>query len=414
MRDEFTQPADIGLWRYGIISPLLHSVEGDAPLVVRTRELSRREFCTPDGRVRRYSPDTICDWLRHYRACGIDGLRKKPRKDRGATSVSQILQSSLADMRKSQPSWTTRRILSDLRERGIWNGHRPGKSVLYRFIASHGLSRSAVVPAEPVRSFEYPFFGDLWSADFLHGPKVRRGTHAFKSYLHAIIDDATRYVVVARFHFAEDTRSLLDDLMLATTRFGIPKRFYTDNGAAFRSRHLRQVAARLTIALPHTPAYKPRGRGKIERFFRTVRDSLLTGRPRTTLEKLNADLGAWINEYHTRVHRTLGMTPLERKLADAGPELRRLPSTGDSNSIFRMEELKRIGSDGCVRMFKRRFDVPDAIPASFVTVSYLPWDQSYILVGPEKRRMMPLNSINNALRFDKPQRGKSTNQEEAQ
>ncbi|MFP4164882.1 MAG: hypothetical protein ACLFVE_12940 [Chitinispirillaceae bacterium] len=65
---------------------------------------------------------------------------------------------------------------------------------------------------------------------------------------------------------SEDTRSLLDDLMLALRRFGIPRRFYTDNGAAFRSRHLCMVAARLGVAVRTRPPYSPRGKGKIERF----------------------------------------------------------------------------------------------------------------------------------------------------
>jgi putative transposase len=259
-----------------------------------------------------------------------------------------------------------------------------------------------------VRSFEFPFFGDLWSADFLHGPKVRRGAHACKAYLHAIIDDATRYIVAARFHLAEDTRSLLDDLMLAIRRFGIPRRFYTDNGAAFRSRHLRMVAAKLGVSLPHTPPYTPRGRGKIERFFCSVREGFLTGRDRTSLDKLNTDLSAWINQYHHSPHRTLGMSPLDRKLTDTGPELKQIAPTQNINDLFRMEQIKRIGSDGCVRMFNKRFEIPDALPGSLVTVYYLPWSQDYLLAGPDKHFVKPLDTVNNALRFDKPQRGKSS------
>ena len=258
-----------------------------------------------------------------------------------------------------------------------------------------------------MRSFEYPFFGDLWTADFLHGPKIRIGTQARKTYLHAIIDDATRYVVAARFHLTEDTRSLLDDLMLAIRRFGVPKRLYTDNGAAFRSRHLRLVAAKLGISLPHTPPYTPRGRGKVERFFRSVRDGFLTGRDRTSLEKLNTDLVEWITLYHHSPHRTLGMSPLDRKLADTGTGLKQIPATQNINDIFRMEQLKRIASDGCVRLFGKRFEIPDAIPGSVITVYYLPWNQDYILAGPDKLFVRPVDTVHNALRFDKPIRGNS-------
>jgi transposase InsO family protein len=403
----FAQPDDYGLWRFGIISPLLHrSAEG--PLLrEQIEQLAQRTFCTPDGREKRFCFDTIRHWLSRYRSCGIDGLRNKSRKNRGSTSVSPPLQQALIELRNIQPDWTVRRLLNAIRDQGLWNGIKPGKSALYRFTAAQGLNRTRIQPSLPVRSFEYPFFGDLWSADFLHGPKVRIGTQTCKAYLHAIIDDATRYTVAARFHLAEDTRSLLDDLMLAIRRFGIPKRLYTDNGAAFRSRHLRMVAAKLGISLPHTPPYMPRGRGKVERFFRSVREGFLTGRDRTSLEKLNTELIEWINHYHHSPHRTLGMSPLDRKLADTGTGLKQIALTQNINDIFRMEQVKRIASDGCVRLFGKRFEIPDAIPGGFITVYYLPWNQDYLLAGPDKIFVRPVDTIHNALRFDKPIRGNS-------
>ena len=403
-------PDDHGLWRFSIISPLLHHAT-DEPLSQRQQieELTQKTFYTPEGKEKRLSPDTIRDWLFRYRNEGIDGLRDKLRKDRGLSSVPLDFQHALAHLRKENPLWTVKRLLHEMFEQKLWDGRKPSRSAIYRFTAAHALSRSAAKPHLPVRSFEFPYFGDLWSADFLHGPMVRCGTNTSKTYLNAIIDDATRYIVAAKFHLAEDTRSLLGDLMLAIQRFGIPKRLYTDNGAAFRSRHLRLVAAKLYISLPHTPPYTPQGRGKIERFFRSVRDGFLTGRDRTTLDKLNADFSAWINDYHQKEHRSLGISPLERKLNDSGIALKQIALSSNINDIFRMEQLRRIDSDGCIRMFKKRFEIPDHPPGSIVNIYYLPWEPNYILVGPDKLYVKPLDTIKNALRFDKPLRGKSAN-----
>ena len=99
------------------------------------------------------------------------------------------------------------------------------------------------------------------------------------------------------------------------------------------------------------------------------------------------------------------MSPLQRKLTDTGPALKQIAPTQNINDIFRMEQLKRVGSDGCIRMFKKRFQIPDAIPAEVVTVCYLPWNQDDILVGPDKIFVKPLDAVNNALRYDKPRRG---------
>ena len=409
MPKEFTQPSDRGLWRFGIISPLLHRTEDAPPMSTQIKELSQRFFYTPYGTEKRLCPGTIRDWLSRYRTCGIAGLRNKQRKNRGSTLVSTALQQAIVDLRNNHQQWTVKRMLRFLREQGVWNGHKPGRSALYRFTSANSLNRTTPAASVPVRPFEYRFFGDLWSADFLHGPMVRRGTYADRTYLNAIIDDASRYIVAARFHRAEDTRSLLDDLMLAIRRFGIPRRLYTDNGAAFRSHHLRMVAARLNISLPHTPPYTPRGRGKIERFFRTVREGFLTGRDRTSIDKLNADFAAWINQYHHTTHRILGMSPLERKLADTGEALKQIPPTQNINDIFRMEQMKRVGSDGCIRMFNKRFEVTGEVPGSLIPVYYLPWDQDYILAGVDKIVVRPVDPNKNAVRFDKPRRGKPQN-----
>ena len=409
MTDFSGLPDDQALWRFGIIAPLLHRHDDSGPLYRELCALSQRTYYTASGQEKRLCADTLRLWLGRYRNMGLAGLRNKVRKDRCATKVPQPLRDALIQLRKDHPLYTVKRLLGELLNKGAWDGRKPSRTALYRFTAAQGLNRNVEDASDSVRSFEYPHFGDLWSADFLHGPLIREGTRARKSYLHVILDDATRYVVAATFHLAEDTESLLSDLMLAMRRFGIPRRFYTDNGAAFRSHHLRMVAARMSVTLPHTPPYRPQGRGKIERFFRSVRDGLLSGRPKTSLQKLNADLAQWVAQYHQGIHSTLGMSPLNRKLADQGATLKQIDPTCNINDLFRMETEKTVNSDGCIRMWGTRFEVLDSYPGEKVRIYYLPWDHSYLLSGPDKLIAKPLDPVKNAHRFDKPVRGKRTN-----
>lgn len=409
MKGISSNPDDLALWRYGIIAPLLHRHDDSPPLYRELCALSRRSYYTPDGLEKRLSADTLRLWLWRYKKLGLAGLRNKLRKDRGRTMLPEVFRNQLTLLRKEHPLFTVKRILRELLQKGVWDGRKPSRTAIYRFTAAHGLNRNVNEHSgESVRPFEYPHFGDLWSADFLHGPMVKDGVLARKAYLHTIIDDATRYVVSAQFHPAENTESLLSDLMMAVRRFGIPKRFYTDNGAAFRSHHLRLVAAKMRIALPHTPPYKPQGRGKIERFFRSLRDGFLTGRPKSTLRKLNADLAEWVDLYHQSIHSALDRSPLNRKLIDQGQPLPQIPLTQNINDLFRMETDKKVGSDGCIRMWGSRFEVRDAYPGEVIRIYYVPWDHSYLLCGPDKLFTNPLDAIKNARRFDKPVRGKRT------
>lgn len=409
MKKSSGQTDDHSLWRFSIISPLLHRHDDSPPLYKEIEDLVQKPYFRPDGKEKYVSTDTVRYWLERYKTLGLDGLRNKVRKDRGSTSVTDSIQKTLRDLRKSHPLITFKRILQRLQKDGLWNGRKPSRSALYRFGNANNLMRMTEEPTQSVRTFDFPYFGDLWSADFLHGPKVKMGVYAKKTYLHAIIDDATRFIVAAHFHLAENTESLLNDMMLAIRRFGVPKRFYTDNGAAFRSKHLRLIAAKLAIALPHTPPYKPRGRGKIERFFRSVRDGFLTGRPRTSLGKLNTEFNEWIVDYHNKPHRSLGMSPLNRKLIDQGDMLYQVDPTCNINDLFRMEATRVVRSDGCVTLWNKRFEIPDALPGESITIYYLPWDHEYILVGPDKLIAKPLDPVKNALRFNQPLRGKTKN-----
>jgi len=402
MNDASRNFNEMALWRYGIIAPLLHRGDDSPPLFRELSALAERSYLMPDGRQRRLSADTLRLWLWRYRQMGLAGLENKVRKDRGGSQVPETLRESLFTLRKKHPLYTVKRLLKELLEQDLWDGRTPSQTALYRFTAANNLNRKVPDVVESVRPFEHHFFGDLWSGDFLHGPMAKEGTKTRKTYLHAIIDDATRYIVAASFYLAENTESMLSDLMLAVRRFGIPRRFYTDNGSAYRSKHLRFIAAKMGIALPHTPPRKPRGRGKIERLFRSIRDGLITGRPRTTLQKLNSDLAVWVDVYHNSVHTSLGMSPLNRKLTDKGQPLVQIDPTQNINDIFRMETKKKVRKDGCVRMWGKRFEIPDAYPGETITIYYLPWDHNYVLCGPDKHIAKQVNTHKNAHRFDKP------------
>ena len=125
-----------------------------------------------------------------------------------------------------------------------------------------------------------------------------------KSYLIAFIDDHSRLLPQAEFYLNERLVSWLDAFRKALLTRGLPRRLYVDNGSAFRTKHLERICASLGMALIHTPPYTPQGRGKIERFFRSVRSRFLSICPdNLTLDEINRMFAEWVaNNYHTRLH----------------------------------------------------------------------------------------------------------------
>jgi putative transposase len=396
---------DVALWRFGIIAPLLHIQPGEACLRDRLHELAQRDWIHPDGQLVRLSSETLRKWLYRFRHGGLPGLENQNRCDLGQSIVSQALASLFFSLRNHHPRWTIQRILEEFMRKGMWNGRKPSRSALYRFAKSHNLNRDPHLQEDTqCRSFAFDGFGQLWSADFLHGPKLRLGRQKRKTYLHAIMDDATRYVVQSAFCLSETVETLISDLMVATGRYGVPQRFYTDNGACYSSRHLKIVCARLGMQLVHTPPYQPRGRGKIERFFRTVRDQFLTDEKFTSLDTLNTRYQEWLATYHVGLHGALKMTPLQARLK-AHNLCRELPEVANIEPLFRMERRCRVYNDGTVRLFNRRYEVPGCMPSSRVTVYYLPWDLSQVHYGDDFLPAKPLDPLANAYRFDHPKGG---------
>ena len=400
---EDNMETDLSLWRYSIISPLLHRTANDLTLRQMLEIQAGNRFWKPDGSGSvELSPETIRKWLYRYNHGGLAALANKTRADKGRHAVPDAIGKRMADLRAEHPGWTLALLLDELVEKGTWDGKKPSRSALYRYANAHGLMRDTH-PPEARRTFEFEHFGQLWIADFMHGPalKVRVGGKKRKCYLHVIIDDCTRYVVSGRFYPAENTETLILELMTASRRFGLCQRFYVDNGAAYASRHLKRVCARLGMHLTHTPPYRPQGRSKVERFFRTVRERFLAKRHYTTLEEMNGEFARFIEAYHNRIHSTLKCTPMQKRLSTKNV-CRRLPETVDMEALFHHELPCRVYNDCTIRLKGRTFEVPAARPSTKVNVYFMPWDLSRVYYGEERRLAAPVDLVANAHRFDNP------------
>jgi len=396
------QTSPIALWRYGIISPLLHSCPQEpTSLLARLREAAAVVWTDPQGQRRLIPAETMRSWIYQYRKGGIGALADQPRTDKGTTEVGQNLLDGLASLRDKHPTLTTQRLLSLAHEQGSWNGVRPSRSAIYRAVAARGLQRRKTdnPSSQAAKAFAYSEFGQMWTADFLHGPKVRIGNKLQKLYLLAIIDDASRYIVHASFYITEGVQALIHALSIAIKRFGIPQRFYTDNGSAFRSLHLQMISARLGFVLPHTPAYTPQGRGKIERFFRTTRDQFLDGNEAPTRQAWNQKLVHWIDQYHHRRHEGIDATPLDKRLAMVNSTKPFLDLADPLGKAFLMEATRKVRRDGTINLDSKVWDIPDAMPGEVISILHAPWEPDTILVGPEHRIAKPIDRLAQANRF---------------
>lgn len=392
--------SELAVWRYGIISRMLHRNEEDGTLEDCLLQLASESFRKLDGETVSYSTETLRKWLYRYRNGGLPALQDSRKKNRGThNAVPEPIENRLFELRKAHPRWPLSRLLKQIKKEKLWNCRRPSRATLYRFARSVNLQRDPHLKKHTeARPFAYQEFGQLWMADFLHGPKMRINRQKRKTYLHAIIDDATRYVVRAGFFTAENTEVLMTELMASIRNYGKPLRFYTDNGACYASRHLKFVCANLGVHLIHTPPAQPRGRGKVERFFRTVRDGFLDGdKPVAhTLEGLNSSFSQWLALYHKRIHSALGISPLDKRLQQKNV-CNLLPETVDIEPLFRMKRRCRVYLNNTIRFKRRSYEVFDALPGQRVDVWFLPWNLDTVWYGDEMKPARPVNLYHNAI-----------------
>ena len=316
----------VGLFRYSLIQDLL-----DNSLTTRergrlARELAAKEHTDPFGRQVKVSRGTIDRWTRDYRGGGFAALVPEPRKAVPRTPP-EVLELAAA-LKRENPGRTAAQIQRILRTTQGWS---PTERTLQRHFVTAGLP-GASGDRSVFGRFEATRGNELWTGDALHGPKIG----GRKTYLFAFIDDHSRAIVGHRFGFAEDTVRLAAALRPALSARGVPESIYVDNGSAFVDTWLLRACASLAVRLTHSKPGRPQGRGKIERFFRTVRDQFFVeldeervGRIEH-LTELNRLFTAWVETvYHRAVHSETGQPPIERWLGSI-PRPLPLPSPGGS------------------------------------------------------------------------------------
>jgi transposase InsO family protein len=348
---------DIAVFRFGLIAPAANKTHAGTQAEY-FRRLTQTELDVPHAGLVRYKPETLRRWLSDYRTGGFAALIPKPRSDVGQHRViTPEIEARIRELLAEHPRITAGKVRERLVDEGTIASRSPSESVIRRFIRSRGLR-----VAEPLPSGRHAFAktdpNQLWTLDFMHGPRLS-GLRS-RPRLLAIIDDASRFIVFASFLPSESYADLAPGLVDAVVRHGLPLAIYCDNGAAFSTRDLALACARLDVALIHSRPYTPQGRGKIERFFLTVRKRFLDALDSEhlrSLDALNAAFASWLDsDYHRRLHSGIGATPLSRFLDSKRPK--RWVSRQEIDLHFHCTLTRKVRSDCTVSVNGVRYEVP--------------------------------------------------------
>jgi transposase InsO family protein len=375
----------LALFRYGLIAPLVLEPLPRGELTRRAEEIASRHYDIPDSKRRAVTVDTLLEWAKRYRNDGFEALAPKPRQDRGRSrTITPQLASLIERLKRENPHRTGTTLLREL-ALSSGNDEPPlSASTLYRFLKQHGLSERQLLTPPARKKFEAELANQIWQADMLFGPWVSRpGGGRRQVFLHATLDDASRFIPHAQFYASQGLDAALDCLRQAIAARGIPIRLYIDNAKMYRSPQLARIAASLGTLIIHSRPYQPEGRGKIERCFRTVRDQFLANldpKRRLSIEELNDRLWAWIDSvYHRSQHSALGTTPLLRWQRDID-HVRQLPPATDLRRLFFHRHDRLVRRDSTFLLRNRLYEAPPHLAGKTVEARFDPLEVAEVEV----------------------------------
>jgi len=354
---------EIATFRFGVIGDFVTGVKlsyGEKEKLIR--EKTCRSYQIPYTDRTTISRTTILEWILAYKDAGfkLNGLYPKTRKDKGNyRRLDSSVRFAIKNYKELQPDLTVPMIIKKLQQQKIIAiDEYINLTSVYRFLKQERVSSINSKAVDRLR-FEAEYPNQIWQSDVMHGPQVNVDGISRKAYLCAIIDDHSRMITHAEFYPSESIENLKDCLQNAVKKRGLPQKFYVDNGSCYSAINLQQITALLGISLIHARPYTPQGKGKIERWFRNIRNNFLPLQLGVkSLSDLNEALNIWVDEYNSNVHSSTGMTPNARYRANL--ECVR-PAPTQLSDYFRNIEFRRVRKDRTFQLRGIIYEAPSSL-----------------------------------------------------
>ncbi len=372
----------------------------------KIKKVSEMIFQDEEENSRQFTWRTIETWLMRYRKHGVSALEFQPRKDKGKTRkmtpevLLEAIEQALPHFHSKK--FNKRDIYRFCIEKGLIRHEKCAPTTFYRWIREYDLlSKDSEVTNKKRLAFSMQYANQLWQADTLFGPKIKTDNKYHQTKLIAFIDDCSRVVCHGEFFLEENVDNLIKALKSALYKRGIPEQLYVDNGSIYSSKEITLICARLGCILRKTPVRDAASKGKIERFFRTVRDQFLIRKlDLSSLEKLNRQFIIWLEEkYNSVKHSSISMKPIDRFGLDL-KRIRFLNPCDNNDYLFFTEETRKVKKDNTFSLFNTRYEAPRDVRTKKIQVRFDRFKQDKVLVfykGMHLGEAHPVDFIANAL-----------------
>jgi len=392
----------IALFRYSLIASAVTETYEAPSLAQHFRNIAARKHLYPDGKYADVSFHSLERWFYRYRKFGLVGITPKARADIGKPrALTHDAINRIHEIKEQFPYITGKAVYKKLIESGHVNAADTSLATVHRYIKNNGM-KSISKNAQEVKAFEMEFANDCWQADTSNSAVIMYAGKKRQTYLIAFIDDASRIITHKQHYFNDNAVNMQDSFKQAIAKFGIPKMIFVDLGGPYDNLQLRLICASLGIVLAHGRPREAKGRGKVERHFRTVKDGWLNctdWNAFSSLDDVDASLDEFLSkEYTNSVHSSINCTPKQRFMRDYD-KIRHIPIEELNFHFLHRKECK-VYNDATVKLDGTVYEAPQQFIGSKIKIRYLPTDKSELFIfsddGKSLHTIHPVKKVDNS------------------
>ncbi len=365
----------------------------------RIKHVATMVFTDENDQRVKFTWRTIETWWTRYKKNGVTSVEVQPRSDKGQTrkvepeKLQEAIEKVLPNFHGKTPPKAA--IYRTCIERGLLLREEVAVNTFSRLVNEFDLLKPQTQSEDKRRlAFAKAHANEMWQGDTMYGPHVKNGNGYAQTKLIAFIDDASRLCCHGEFFIQENTDTLTKALRSAFYKRGLPESMYVDHGSIYTSKEISQICLRIGCLLCHAPVRDASAKGKIERFFRTVRQNFLTRvLDLSSLESLNKAFTSWVeDDYNARQHSVLGMRPIDRFGMDLS-RIRFLPPNMVNDELFFVEEDRSVLADNTFSFKRVRYEAPRDLRERKVQLRFNRINPDRVIVYYKNERMGQANPV---------------------
>ena len=393
--DDLARATEIAQFRFALIAPVIQGLFPDASATAYYKRITAKPLTLPDGSTVSYCYKTIEKWTSLYKRDGFDALMPQTRSDKGSTrALSDTAIEEIYKTKEKFPRLNATQIYNHLIDEGFLS---PKVSVcaVQRFIRRNDLKSARNPNVRDRKQFEEDAFGRMWQADTCYLPHITEDGKSRRVYAIMIIDDHSRMLVGGELFFSDNAANFQKVLKDAVSTFGLPSKLYVDNGCSYSNEQLSLICGSLGIVLLHTRVRDGASKAKIERSWRTLKETWLYSLDMNAIHSLmqfNGMLKEYMRSYNTSFHSGIGCAPMERYLKTKDQV--KVPASREWLDECFLNRIRRhVKKDATVSIDKISYDVPMEFIGQTVEIRFQPEDMSTAFILYDKKHF-PIRRTN--------------------